>query len=186
MPPQQETVGSFLKDIVRFAVVTLAIVVPIRVFIAEPFIVNGASMDPTFATGEYLIVDQISYRFDEPKRNEVIIFRYPLDKSKYFIKRVIGLPGETVELQNGKVTIKNGDDPDGFTLDDSYVTYPKSDEGTFTVTQGHYFVMGDNRAGSSDSRVWGMLPRENIVGRAFVRLLPVTRVSIFPGALENR
>ncbi len=181
MPPQQETPGSFFKDIVRFAIVTLAIVIPIRVFIAEPFIVNGASMDPTFLTGEYLIVDQISYRFEEPERGEVIVFRYPLDKTKYFIKRVIGLPGEVVELNDGKVTVKNSEHPDGFVLDEPYIAHPKSDRGTFTVTGNSYFVMGDNRAGSSDSRVWGMLPHENIVGRAFLRLLPITRTSVFPG-----
>ncbi len=95
----------------------LSLFFPIRLFVAQPFIVSGASMDPTFETGEYLIVDQLSYHFDDPVRGQVVIFKYPKDESKYFIKRVIGLPGETVQIEGTDVTIFNESNPDGKKLD---------------------------------------------------------------------
>ncbi len=174
---------NFLKEIVKFTLIALAIVIPIRAYVAQPFIVSGASMDPTFASGQYLIVDQLSYHFEDPKRGEVIIFKYPRDPETFFIKRIIGLPGETISVDNGKVTIINTEKPDGFLLDEIYITKEHKTSDTFTLTLGHdeYFVMGDNRPQSSDSRTWGPLEDKYIVGRPFVRLLPVTKVSIFPG-----
>ncbi|MFC1720817.1 signal peptidase I [Patescibacteria group bacterium] len=172
---------SVLWEIVRFAILALIIVVPIRMYIASPFIVSGGSMDPTFGNGHYLIIDQISYRFEEPERGDVIVFKYPNDTSKFFIKRIIGLPGETVDLQNGSTVIKNEILPGGFTLDEPYVKFKKNDTISITLADDEYFVMGDNRKASSDSRIWGPLKTEFIKGETLVRLLPITKVDIHPG-----
>ena len=178
----QEKGDSFFTELLKFALVALVIVIPVRFFVAQPFIVSGASMDPTFATGQYLIVDELSYRFDAPARGQVIIFRYPKDPSQYFIKRIIGLPGETVSIQNGDVYIKETSGT-SIKLDESYVTNKGNGaDRSVALPAGEYFVMGDNRPESSDSRSWGLLPRENIIGRAFVRLLPVQNISLFPGS----
>ncbi|MES3031364.1 MAG: signal peptidase I [Patescibacteria group bacterium] len=174
---------SFLKEIVKFTLIAVAIVIPVRLFIAQPFIVSGASMDPTFSTGQYLIVDQVSYRFEDPSRDDVIIFKYPRDPETFFIKRIIGLPGETLEVEDGQITIKNTENPEGFVLDESFISEKHKTYETFTVTlaDDEYFVMGDNRSQSSDSRAWGPLEEKYIVGRPLVRLLPVSKVSVFPG-----
>ncbi len=165
---------------VRFGLITLVIVIPVRFFIAEPFIVSGASMEPTFENGNYLIIDRISYKaIGEPKRYDVIIFKYPKNPSKYFIKRIIGLPGETVELKDKDIIIKNADNKEGFAIDQSYIRNFSSDNATYTLDKDHYFVMGDNRTASSDSRVWGPLSKELIVGKAWLRLLPIGEISVF-------
>jgi len=174
-----------LTEIVRFALLAIIIVVPIRMFIAQPFIVSGASMDDTFENGQYLIVDQLSYYVNEPARGDVVIFRYPRDPSKFFIKRVIGLPGDTVSIEESEVTITNETYPNGLTLNEPYV---KSMEATapFAEVLGprEYFVMGDNRDQSSDSRVWGVLQEERIIGRAWLRLFPPTEIDFLPGKVH--
>jgi signal peptidase I len=178
---------SFWGEIIKFTLFALLIVLPIRLFIAQPFIVSGASMDPTFASGEYLIVDQISYRLGNPARGEVIIFKYPKDQTKYYIKRVIGLPGDTVVIDGTKVTIKNAANPEGFDLNEPYISFrnEKEDNMTVTLKDNQYFVMGDNRLQSSDSRAWGTLPRNLIIGTPFVRLFPFTRLSVYPGDYKD-
>ncbi len=182
-PHEPERKEGFFKELVRFSLIAIVVVLPIRYFVAQPFIVNGASMDPTFETGQYLIVDQLSYRFEEPKRGDVVIFRYPLDPQKFFIKRVIGLPGEKVTLNSNGVTITNEASPEGFLLEQDFIVHSKSENPTeITLRATEYFVMGDNRPASSDSRSWGPLPRKNIVGRAFLRLLPLNEIGIFPGS----
>jgi signal peptidase I len=180
MEPKKE---NFVKEIIKFTLVSLAIVIPIRTYVAQPFIVSGASMDPTFETGQYLIVDQITYRFENPKRDDVIVFRYPNDTKTFFIKRIIGLPGETIVMDGGKITVKNIENPSGFLLDEPYITKDHETSDTFTITLGptEYFVMGDNRPASSDSRTWGPLETKYIVGKPFVRLLPFSKISLFPG-----
>jgi signal peptidase I len=176
---------GFISEIIRFSLIALIIVLPIRIFIAQPFIVSGASMETTFSTGQYLIVDQLTYHFEDPKRGDVIIFRYPKDPSKFFIKRIIGLPGDTVTIDGHDVTITNTTHPEGLLLDEAYILDMKP-IGSLTETLGEneYFVMGDNRDASSDSRAWGVLQRDKIVGRAFLRLFPITDVGVFPGS-EN-
>jgi signal peptidase I len=171
-------------EILRFAIIALVIVLPIRIFIAQPFIVSGASMEDTFHNNEYLIVDQLTYRFHEPARGDVIVFRYPRDPSKFFIKRVIGLPGDTVTINGNAVTIANDAHPDGIVLDEPYLNTPTDSYLSETLSEGEYFVMGDNRGASSDSRVWGTLPKDNIVGRALLRLFPVAEASVLPGAYD--
>jgi len=173
--------SGFFIELIKFFILAVLIVVPIRMYIASPFLVSGASMDPTFATGQYLIVDKISYRLENPKRGEVIIFRYPKDTSKFFIKRIIGLPGETVEINGGAVTIIN---KDGYTLpplNEPYVEFQKYDNLVVILSDTEYFVMGDNREASSDSRIWGPLDEKFITGRPFLRLFPIAKIGVFPG-----
>jgi len=173
-----------LTEIVRFSIIAILIVIPIRMFIAQPFIVSGASMDNTFHNGEYLIVDQVSYYFNQPSRGDVIIFRYPRDPSKFFIKRVIGIPGDTVSIEQNQVKITNSDFPEGFVLDEPYIKSMTPVAKTVIEHLGdrEYFVMGDNRDQSSDSRSWGVLQEERIVGRAFLRLFPPGEIGYLPGA----
>lgn len=167
-------------ETIKFAIIAFIIVWPIRAFVAQPFIVSGSSMVPTFENSQYLIVDQISYRFEKPHRGEVVIFRYPNDPSKFFIKRIIGLPGETVNIKGSSVTITqtNGQE---ITLDEPYVKNESENQMKVQVGENEYFVMGDNRAASSDSRYWGNLNESYIVGKALVRLLPVETFEIHPG-----
>lgn len=181
-------VTKFTWEILKIVIISLAIVVPIRYFLIQPFFVNGASMDPNFFDGDYLIIDEISYRFNEPERGDVIIFRYPLDPSQFFIKRIIGLPGETVRIESGKIFIYNEDViPSGqeslfkgIVLDESEYLADSYTPGNLEMTLGpnEYFVLGDNRRASSDSRKWGGLDRKYITGRAWIRTWPFNRVSI--------
>ena len=174
------TLQSFW-ELVRFAFIALVIVVPIRVLIAEPFVVSGPSMIPTFQNGNYLIVDKISYRLSDPVRQDVIIFRYPNDQTKFFIKRIIGLPQETVDIKGSVVTIINTENKKGFIITEPYVENTANNISHFELKDDEYFVMGDNRSASSDSRFWGPVKRNLITGRAFLRLLPLKNIDILPG-----
>jgi len=168
-------------DLIKFALVAVLIVVPIRIFIAQPFVVSGESMYPTFNDGEYLIVDELSYHLSNPNRGDVIIFKYPNDLKRFFIKRVIGLPNEEIEINNGQITIKNEEYPNGFILKEPYVDDNFNTTYSYKTGNGEYFVLGDNRNKSSDSRTWGLLPRNLIIGRAYLRLLPFNNISYLPG-----
>lgn len=184
-PSQDEshTSGSSVRNLVLFALLVLVIVLPIRLWIAKPFIVSGASMYPTFNTWHYLIIDQLSYKLDPPSRGDVIVFRFPQNPSRFFIKRIIGLPNETVQLSGNSVTIFNGENPDGFLIDEPYVADEQMKETELTMKLGddEYFVMGDNRKASADSRYWGPLESERIVGRAYLRLFPFSELGVLPG-----
>lgn len=166
-----------LREIVIFLLLAVLIVVPFRLFVAQPFIVQGASMEPTYQNGDYLIIDQLTYRFNDPKRGDVITFRYPNDPSTFFIKRIVGLPGETVMVDGTRISVTTP----GVGTVELVEPYANNDgvlfgRQTLTLDEGEYFVLGDNRPRSSDSRVWGALPEENILGRAYVRLLPLTNI----------
>lgn len=159
----------FIWEIIKIVIIALAIVVPIRCFLFQPFIVSGQSMEPNFYPGDYLIIDELSFRLREPKRGEAIVFRYPRNPSQRYIKRIIGLPGEEVKIEEGVVRIN------GEILDESHYLLPEIktlDNLSLKLSENEYFVLGDNREASSDSRRWGALPRENIVGRVFLRLWP--------------
>jgi len=189
---------EFIKETVYIVVLSLIVVLPIRTFIAQPYIVSGASMDNTYQNGNYLIVDEISYRFEKPQRGDVIVFKtppkglelqnLPLTKTVYYIKRIIGLPGETVEVNGDEVKIYNNENPEGKVLSEPYIFINKLVPSQFsniklktTLNNDEYFVMGDNRHNSSDSRLWGTLPKENIIGRTYLRLFPFNEISVFPG-----
>lgn len=174
--------SNFWKELAKLVLLSLLIVVPFRLYVAQPFIVEGASMDPTFETGDYLIVDELTYRFRPPERGSILIFKYPKDPRKSFIKRVIGLPGEKITISNGQVTITNIDYPEGLVLDEPYVALGKKDSSNYILGTGEYFVLGDNRASSADSRIWGPVPEDNIVGRPVVRFFPP---AFFPGDHSN-
>ena len=172
-------------DLVKFAIIALAIVVPIRMFVAQPFVVSGESMFPTFDDGQYLIVDEISYILKGPHRGDVVVFKYPNDPSRYFIKRIIGMPNEKIIIKGDVVTITNKENPEGFNLTEKYVNEKFSENKTYETGADEYFVMGDNRNRSSDSRVWGVLPRKFMVGRAYLRLLPFDTAAYLPGAMKE-
>lgn len=176
---------SFWKggwEFAKFAGIVLVIVVCVRVFIAQPFVVSGTSMVPTFENSDYLIIDELSYRFHPPVRGDVVVFHPPIDMSTYYIKRIIGLPGDTVTIRNSVISITSSAYPDGKVLTENYIT--KDDPGdnfSAVVPAGQYFVMGDNRPASFDSRRWGMLPAKNITGRVLLRLFPLNEIGVFPG-----
>lgn len=174
--------GNELWEILKVLLISVAIVLPIRYYIAQPFIVRGASMEPNFENSEYLIVDEASYYFHEPKRGEVIVFRYPRDPKQFFIKRIIGLPGETIQIRNGGVMISNSSYPEGFILDEKYLLPDRSTHPDIRVSLSgsEYFVLGDNRDFSSDSRVWGPLDKKFIVGRTLFRVWPFDELGLVP------
>ncbi len=183
-PPEKKT--GTITETIRFALISLLIVIPFRMFVAQPFIVEGASMDPTFSDGEYLIVDQISYRIREPKRGEVIIFKYPRDLSKYFIKRVIGLPNETVEVKNGHIFITTASSTEAVELIEPYIDEDTSpDQVKIKLKSTEYFVLGDNREASSDSRVWGPLQKGLVIGTPILRLYPLSAINVRPGYIQE-
>ncbi len=173
-------------DFLRFALIATLIVVPIRLFIAQPFIVSGLSMVPNFQNGNYLIIDELSYRFEAPKRGEVIVFRFPYQQSKFLIKRIAGLPNETITIKDDTVTITNAEHPEGFVWQQGTITSSgrKADQ-TVTLGASEYFVLGDNRDESADSRLWGTLPRELITGRPILRLLPLSQFAFFPAVWSD-
>ncbi len=186
-PPQpRRAVWAFLRnvwDTAKVFIVSLAIIVPFRAYVAQPFFVRGASMEPTFDDGEYLVVDELSATLGlrPPQRGDVIVFRYPLDPSQYFIKRIVGLPGETVRVREGGVAIASAQFPQGVVLDEStYLAPTETTEGTVEVHLGQdeFFLLGDNRNHSSDSRAWGPLKRDLIVGRAWVRAFPLRHAGV--------
>lgn len=176
-----KTAKQSFWELARFALIAVIIVIPIRMFIAQPFIVSGSSMVPTFQNGQYLIVDELSYKFEAPKRDDIIVFRYPNDPSKFFIKRIIGLPNETLDIKGSDVYITNTQHPEGFKLDQPFVENKSENNIHFELKVDQYFVMGDNRSGSSDSRYWGAVPKKLLIGKVFLRLLPLSKVDLWPG-----
>jgi signal peptidase I len=179
-----KSIAIFIWDLAKVFFTAFVLVwLIIRPFIAEPFVVSGSSMVPNFHNREYLIIQKLSYRAHEPQRGDVIVFRYPVDPEQYFIKRIIGLPGERVSVQQGHVVIINAAHPDGFVLPEPYlpnqnITLGRPD--IIELDKNQYFVLGDNRLQSSDSRVWGPLPKSDIVGKVWLRVLPLRLFGIIP------
>ncbi len=167
-----------VSEVVLVAVVTVFL---IRNFLMQPFLVSGASMEPNFNSGNYLIVDEVTYRFRSPERGETIVFKYPNNPSVYYIKRIVGLPGEKVEIKSGSVYISNKENPNGFLFEEDYLPPGLKTSGNALkeLNNNEYFVLGDNRNYSYDSRSWGKLDKKFIIGIARLRLLPVNKVQAF-------
>ncbi len=166
-------------EFAKIFIIATLIVLPIRYFLFQPFIVKGDSMVPNFQSGDYLIVDEISTRILSLQRGDVIVFKYPKDTTQRFIKRIIGLPGETVDIADGKVAILKGSE--SFVLNEKYLPDNLKTYGNIKVIVGpdEYFVLGDNREFSYDSRIWGAVPAEDIIGKVFLRLFPIAAISKF-------
>lgn len=179
-------IKSILKEILLFLVIVFGVVLPFRTLVAEPYLVDGRSMDPTFHTNDYLIVDKLSYRFSNPERGSVIVFNFPKDPTRKFIKRIIGLPNETVSIRDGIVTISNIEHPNGITLNQDYISRTKIESmGPYTLGPDEYFVMGDNRSDSWDSREWGAVKSTYLLGRPIIRLFPFKDIEFSPGDHRN-
>ena len=178
-----QEVLDFLLDSLKILIIALIIVIPIRTFLFQPFIVKGSSMEPNYHSGDYLIIDELSYRLRDPQRGEVVVFRYPRNPQEYFIKRIIGLPGEEIQIRDGQVVIYNEQNQNGFFINEAFL-----EEGMFTYSANQdrislavdeYYVLGDNRSASLDSRSFGPLKKQFITGRVFFRGWPFDRVQVF-------
>lgn len=171
----REGLGVFFIEVLKIAVISLAIIIPVRYFLIQPFVVKGSSMEPNFSSGDYLIIDEISYRFAEPQRGDVVVFKYPRNPSQYYIKRIIALPGEKIQIKNGTIVVFTNEYPGGIEIDESYIPENIRTPGDVDALIGEreYFVLGDNRTASSDSRVWGKLEKDKIIGKAWVRGWPI-------------
>lgn len=175
------TTVEFILEITKVVVISLAIIIPIRYFLVQPFYVKGASMEPNFEDHQYLIINEITYRFNDPQRGDIVVFRYPKDPRQYFIKRIIGLPGEKVVVKDGKVYIFNDEYKNGVAINeniylDTTVTVGNKD---IELGEDEYFVLGDNRSASLDSRSFGAVPKRLIVGKVWLRGWPFQEFKIF-------
>jgi len=179
----------FIWDFLKVVIIALVIILPIRYFIFQPFLVSGSSMVPNFQDGQYLIIDELSYRFQTPQRGDVLVLRPPINQNEYYIKRIIGLPGEKIQIEDDHIIIYNNEHPNGFTLTENYlptgtITVPHNSQivgnsKIITLSSDQYFMMGDNRAYSSDSRDWGPITKSEIVGKVYLRVLPVSDFHLF-------
>lgn len=192
---QFKKIGSFLWETFKLAVISLLIILPIRYFLVEPFFVLGASMEPNFQNGDYLVINEIGYLIGDPARGDIVVFQYPHNPREcqsityqfthskdcpYYIKRVIALPGESITINEKGILIKNAEKPKGFFLEETYLPN-KEVYGNVSMELGNaeYFVMGDNRSHSSDSRLWGPLPRSYMVGKVLLRAFPFDKAQVY-------
>lgn len=182
------SIGLFVVEVLKIAVLAAVTIVAIRYFLFKPFYVKGASMEPNFYDHEYLIIDELSYRFREPIRGEVVVFRYPHNPKEYFLKRVIGLPGERMKISEGKVIVYNQEHPEGIEVKEEYLPSDLETLGVVNSVQlgtDEYFVLGDNRTNSYDSRRFGPVKKSAIVGRAWFRGWPFNRIEKFGSPTFN-
>jgi len=171
-------VALFFLELIKVAILAGITIGLVRYFLFKPFYVKGQSMEPTFFEHDYLIIDEISYRFREPQRGEVVVLHSPLN-SDYYLKRIIGLPGERIKVEGDKVVIYNDENPRGIVLDEVYLEEITPGSSTITLGAGQYFVLGDNRDESLDSRRFGPIDRVKLVGRVWFRGWPFSRISTF-------
>lgn len=172
---------QWLKEIVQTIVVALLLTFVLRAYVVESFVVDGPSMEPTLRDGERLLISKLSYVFSEPRRGDVIIFRYPRDPHKDYIKRIVALPGDEVRMDMGRLYIN------GQPVEEPYASEsPVGDFNTITVPEGCVFVMGDNRGNSEDSRMFGAVPMKFIKGRAFLVFWPLSETHVLARGLGSR
>jgi signal peptidase I len=174
-------VFDFVGELLHVVIISLAIILPVRYFLIQPFYVKGASMEPNFHDHEYLIINEIGYRFGDPVRGDIVVFRYPNDPRQFFIKRVVGLPGERVTVGGGVVTIHNEEHPQGKVIDETSYIGDVVTSGTKDVTLGpdEYYLLGDNRSSSLDSRTFGAVKRDFVIGKVWLRGWPPERITVF-------
>lgn len=181
LPSFNSSFGGFVLELVKIVAIALVIIVPVRTFVLQPFYVQGASMEPNFKNNEYLIIDELSYRLHAPKRGDVVVLHSTV-LNEFLIKRIIGLPGERVVVNDGHIVIYNSEHPTGVELDEkgylnpSVTTFGNLD---VTLSSDQYYVLGDNRPASLDSRSFGPVHRKDIVGRTALRAWPIARFSSF-------
>ena len=187
LPSFSKSFLSFVIEVVKVVIISLAIIIPIRYFLIQPFYVNGASMEPNFYDNEYLIINEISYRFSAPKRGDVVVIKSKMNEKEYLIKRVIGLPSEKVEINGGKVYIYRSDQTEGKELKETYLPNNTVTAGNFLINlkNDEYYVLGDNRASSLDSRSFGAVKKNEIVGRAWIRAWPFSKIRHFISPIYN-
>ncbi len=173
--------NSWLRELIEFVLIITLVVVPIRMFVAEPYIVNGLSMSPTFETGHYLIINKFWHHFKPLERGDIIVFKSPVEK-RYYIKRLIALPGETISIKNQQVEITTVTGRT-FILKESYASTPTYASLKYDLGD-QYFVMGDNRTHSSDSRLWGPLDKSLIRGEPILQIFPLPEFGVMPGAVQ--
>ena len=176
-PSQEKKKKSPLREAIETIVWSLVIALLIITFVVQSFYIPSSSMEPTLVPGDRVLVAKFYYRFTDPQRGDIIVFRYPIDKRKNLIKRVIGLPGEKIKISNGMIYV-NGEPLQGDKFKRTYYDVGFYGEGEKTVPEDSYFVLGDNSENSDDSRFWGYVPRKNILGRAFLIYWPLTKISI--------
>lgn len=176
-----ESIGLFFLELIKVALLAGITIGLVRYFLFKPFYVKGQSMESTFFEKEYLIIDEISYRFREPVRGEVVVFESPTEPNDFYLKRIVGLPGERIKIEDNKVIIYNEDNPQGIVLEEGYLDIDVTTRGSDNVTLGpdQYYVLGDNRGASFDSRRFGPVSAEVIVGRTWLRGYPFDRVGLF-------
>lgn len=174
----------FFLETLEVILISVLSVILIRTYLVQPFLVWGSSMAPNFSSGDYILIDELSLRFREIERGEVVVFKSPMDSYTYFIKRVIGLPGERILINDNKITIFNESYPNGLIIKEPYLSYQNKTinfgkDIDVILDNDEYFVLGDNRQYSYDSRAWGPVKKENIIGIARVRLWPIKAFSVF-------
>lgn len=179
------TVGLVFIEFLKIIVLAGITIFLVRYFLFKPFIVKGESMEPNYSPKDYLIIDELSYRFREPDRGEVIVFRAPVGAKDFYLKRVLALPGERVKVEDEKVIVFNEDHPQGVVVEESYVFEPTPGSVSYNLTQEEYFVMGDNRDASFDSRKFGPITSNDIVGRTWLRGWPLQALTIFDTPTYN-
>lgn len=182
----QSSAKLFFLELFKLALLAVITIFLVRYFLFKPFYVRGASMEPNFFDKEYLIIDELTYRLKEPQRGDIVVFKSPMNKKEYFLKRVIGLPGETVKIRDGQVMIYNEEMPDGFVLKESYLaaglkTLP---DASAALGDNKFFVLGDNRFSSLDSRMVGPIDGSTLIGRVILRGWPFDRVQWFAPAVS--
>jgi len=174
-----QNAGIFFLELVKIVVLATITIVLVRYFLFKPFYVKGESMEPTFHEREYLIIDEITYRFRDPQRGEVVVFEAPFNNSEFYLKRVIGLPGERIKIEDNKVIVYNGTNPQGMVLEEIYLDEETPGSVSVTLGPGQFFVLGDNRDASFDSRRFGPVSKGEIVGRAWLRGWPFNKFGVY-------